>query len=194
MMTTTGDAMLDRLLVLDTGHADDTERIWGLLTDTVKVLFAEHAHRSDNELSFAFQYTRYYYGERGGKLIDEQLYWTVKYALAIAPLVTAMPLDNPFTPKWVGGLVEYSFVSFRVQFQPDVADYDPDMVRGAVIRKLLPFEAVDVDPAIVTAVGASWELVVKHWEKLKDGTTADAYQFVEHLRQGGSVHLTDGLL
>lgn len=196
-MTTTGDATLDRMLgVHPLRSADKVTRVWEKLPESVKVQFAEHVHRPDEELFFAFKYARYYFAMHK-ELIEQQLFFTQKYAFFIAPLVSAMPLDSellPYKTKWVGELVDYSFVSFRIQFQPDIDDYDPDLIRGAVIRKLLPFELVDLDPVIASGVGASWEIVAKHWEKLKDGTTADAYLFVEHLRQGGSVHLTDGLL
>lgn len=164
---------------------------------SIQNLFVAHAHLSDAEMDFGFGYTAYYMKTRNGKIIADQLYWSTKYALTIAPLMVRLHTkDELLSSSYIGEFVEYSFSSFRMKSKPDPAHYDIGMVCGAVILRSLPFPHRDIEPdsADASEIGASWEIVMDHWEHLKRQKASYLLTFVKNVRDGGAVALSDGAL
>lgn len=198
-MTTTNaasNAMLDRLVSIHSERVQDIiKRDWLILSVLNQEQFIAASHVPDEELVFAFKYARYYLSTRPGRIIEDQLYWALKYALLIAPVMSALPLSKPFQIGFVGQFVEYSFMMFRVDGQPDPASYDINVIRGAVIMHVLGnYASLGPDYTVAREIGESWELIARHWGKLGNSDISHLHAFAKHVRDGGSVHLADGLL
>lgn len=173
-------------------NEENIRTVCAKLPEGIRGQFADASEMTDYELEFAFNYAEYYLTTRAGKIIPEQFFWSTKYAFTIAPVMAAMHPNSTFAIKYVGETVECSFSSVRTNFKPDPADYGDGLMRGAVILRLAGCHGTDHE--VVDEIGASWRLVVAHWDELEDKGSAHMLDFVRNVTSGGSVHLADGLL
>jgi hypothetical protein len=189
----TFQAVVERLVATNTPNNEANIRsVCAKLPEGIRRQFTDASGMTDSELEFAFNYAEYYLATRGGTIISDQFFWSIKYAFTIAPIMAAMHPDSAFSVKYVGETVEYSFSSVRTNFKHDPADYDPGLMSGAVLLRLAGCHGTDHD--VVSEIGASWRLVVAHWDELGNKDSTHMLEFVRHVTSGGSVHLADGLL
>lgn len=189
----TFQAIIERLVAVNTPSNDKRVRaVCAKLPEDIRRQFTDASGMTDSELEFAFNYAEYYLATRGGEIISDQFFWSIKYAFIIAPIMAAMHPSSAFSVKYVGETVEYAFSSVRTDFKPDPAEYDQGLMLGAVLLRIAGCYGTNHE--VVSEIGASWRLVVAHWDELEDKDSTHMLEFVRNVTSGGSVHLSDGLL
>lgn len=157
-------------------------------------LISESSHLPEAELLFALEYIRYY-KQSHTKIIPTQLYRSTKYALIIAHVAVALNPAERMDTKAVGDLVAYSFASVWEGFKPDPADYDINLLRGAVILRTLGY-FTDVHPRSPEGaeIGECWEPICAHWGHLQKQQASYLLNFARNLKNGGALSLSSGAL
>jgi hypothetical protein len=97
--------------------------------------------------------------------------------------------------KAVGDLVEYSYASVWEGIKPDPADYDINLLRGAVILRTLGY-FTDVHPRSPEGaeIGEGWQAICAHWDHLQKQQASYLLNFARNLKNGGAVSLSPGAL
>jgi len=189
----TFDDIVDRLVISHEPIFEDSIRaICSWFPDTIREQFVSASSMSDAELAVPHRYVEYYLSTRGDKIIPDQFRRNTEYAFIIAPLMAKLFSDDQLTQKFVGDTVEYSFASVYLKSQPEPSGYDPKLILGAVILRFA--HCYDFAPEMACEVGASWKAVAACWDQLKSQTGDYVLEFSRNIKQGGTVHLADGVL